>query len=188
MMLEALFKECKEKMQKSTEHIRHELAKIRTGRASTALLDGIKVDYYGNPTPLNQIANITVPEARLLVIQPWEKNMLPVIEKAIFASDLGLNPANDGQLIRLPIPPMSEERRRDMSRLVGKLAEEGRVSIRNIRRDCNDHIKKMEKDSTISKDNAADGLDEIQNITNEFISKIDELYEHKEKEIMEDQF
>jgi len=187
-MLESLYKECREKMKKSVEVIRHELASIRTGRASTALLDGIKVDYYGNPTPLNQVANITVPEARLLVIQPWEKNMLPVIEKAILASSLGLNPSNDGQVIRLPIPPMSEDRRKEMARVVSKLAEEGRISIRNVRREFNDRIKKMEKDGEISKDNAADGLDEIQLITDEHIAKIDEIYELKEKEIMEDHF
>ncbi|MDK2975892.1 MAG: ribosome recycling factor [Candidatus Marinimicrobia bacterium] len=187
-MLESLYKECKAKMDKSVEVIRHELASIRTGRASTALLDGIKVEYYGNPTPLNQVANITVPEARLLVIQPWEKNMLPVIEKAILASSLGLTPANDGQVIRLPIPPMSEERRKDLSRVVNKIAEEGRISIRNVRREFNDHIKKMEKDSEISKDNAADALDEIQKITDEHIAKIDEIFELKEKEILEDRF
>ncbi|MGC9512440.1 MAG: ribosome recycling factor [Fidelibacterota bacterium] len=185
-MLESLYKECKAKMDKSVEVIRHELASIRTGRASTALLDGIKVDYYGNPTPLNQVANITVPEARLLVIQPWEKNMLPVIEKAILASSLGLTPANDGQVIRLPIPPMSDERRKDLSRIVSKIAEDGRISIRNVRREFNEHIKKMEKDGDISKDNAADGLDEIQKITDEHIAKIDEIFELKEKEILED--
>ncbi|MDD5581809.1 MAG: ribosome recycling factor [Candidatus Marinimicrobia bacterium] len=187
-MLESLYKECRTKMTKSVEIIRHEMASIRTGRASTALLDGIKVNYYGNPTPLKQVANITVPEARLMVIQPWETKMLPVIEKAILASSLGLTPVNDGQVIRLPIPPMSEERRKELLRLVNKIAEDGRVSIRNVRREFNEQIKKLEKEGTLSKDLAADALDEIQKITDEHIEKIDEIYQLKEKEIMEDQF
>lgn len=185
-MLDELFFEAEERMQKAVDHLRHELSTLRTGRASTGLFEGIKVDYYGSPTSLHQVANISVPEARLVVIQPWEKKMLNVIEKAIQASDLGLNPLNDGQVIRLPIPAMTDERRKDMVRLVHKITEESRIAVRNVRRDSNEKIKKAEKASEISKDNSADAVDTIQKMTDEYIVKLDELQTHKEKEIMED--
>ncbi len=184
-MKSELYREAEERMKKSVEAVRNEFAHIRTGKASAALLDGIRVDYYGSMVPIQQVANITVPEPRLISIQPWEKNMVPVIEKAIRQSDLGLNPNNDGRVIRVPIPTLTEERRKDLVRLVHKLAEEGRVAIRNIRRDVNEKIKKMEKDHEISEDDAHRELDEIQKLTDSYIEKIDELMKLKEKEILE---
>jgi ribosome recycling factor len=184
-MLEELYLETEDFMMKAVEHLKHELAGLRTGRASTTIFEGIKVDYYGAPTPLNQVANITIPDARMVVIQPWEKKMLSAIEKAILTSDLGLNPNNDGQVIRVPIPYMSEERRKDMVRHISKLTEDSRIAVRNIRRDANEKIKKAEKASELSKDNAADALESIQEMTNNYIKKMDSLFEVKEKEILE---
>jgi ribosome recycling factor len=152
------------RMQKTLEAVRGEFGRIRTGKATAALLDGIKVDYYGSTVPINQVANITVPELRMLAIQPWEKNMLAEIEKAIQKSDLGLNPINDGQSVRIPIPALTEERRKDLVKLVRKQAEEGKIAMRNVRRDVNDHIKKQEKEHEISEDAAHHELDEIQKI------------------------
>ncbi|HDR04629.1 MAG TPA: ribosome recycling factor [Candidatus Marinimicrobia bacterium] len=184
-MLEDLYLETEDLMNKTLAHLKHELSGLRTGRASTGIFENIKVDYYGTPTPLNQIANISIPDARMVVIQPWEKKMLNVIEKAILTSDLGLNPNNDGQLIRVPIPYMTEERRKDMVKLISKMTEEARIAVRNIRRDANEKIKKAEKASELSKDNAADGLEAIQEMTNSHIKKLDLLFELKEKEILE---
>ncbi len=184
-MKSELYKEAEQRMKKSVEAIRNEFARIRTGKASTALLETIKVEYYGSMVPLTQVANITAPEMRTLAIQPWEKNMIGPIEKAIIQSDLGLNPTNDGRVIRIPIPPLTEERRRDLVRLVHKIAEEGRIAIRNIRRDINEKIKKREKNHEISEDEAHRELEEIQKLTNSYIEKIDELLKIKEKEIME---
>ncbi len=186
MALNSLFKETENRMKKSVEHVQHELARIRTGRATPALLDVIKVDYYGTKTPLNQVASITTPEPRLLVVQPWEKRMIPEVEKAILESDLGLNPSNDGNVVRVPIPELSEERRQDLQKLVRKFCEEGRVAIRNIRRDVNEDIKKLQKAHEISEDQEHDALDDVQEMTNKFIEEIDNLLKHKEKEIMED--
>ncbi len=185
MQKSPIYKDAEERMKKSVEAVRAELAKIRTGKATAELLDGIKVEYYGTQVPINQVANITVPEPRLLSVQPWDKNMIGPIEKAIRSSDLGLNPTNDGRVIRIPIPPLTEERRKDLVRLVHKLAEEGRVAIRNIRRDANDKIKKLEKNHEISEDEAHRQLDDIQKLTDSYIEKIDELLKIKEKEIME---
>jgi len=186
MTLDEIYKDAEERMQKSVEHIHHELTRIRTGRATPELLDIVKVDYYGSTVPLNQVATITAPEPRLLVIQPWEKRMIGEIEKAILQSDLGLNPANDGNVVRLPIPELSEERRQDLLKLVKKFCEDGRVAIRNIRRDVNDHIKKMEKDHEVSEDQSHTALEEIQELTDKYIVEINNHYDRKEKEILED--
>ncbi|OQX56391.1 MAG: ribosome recycling factor [Candidatus Cloacimonas sp. 4484_209] len=185
MNVEEIKKMGREKMQKSVDAVRNEIIRIRTGKATTALLEGIKVEAYGSKVPLKQIANIGVPEPRLLLIQPWDKNILPNIEKAIFQSELGLTPNNDGRVIRLPIPPLTEERRKELVKLVKKLGEEGKIAIRNIRRECNDDLKKAEKSGGISEDESKRVMKEIQDITDEFISKIDEIIESKEKEILE---
>lgn len=172
------------RMKKSVENIQQEFAKIRTGRASPALLDGVKVSYYGNMVPLNQASTVSIPEPRLISIQPWDRNMIAEIEKSILKSDLGLTPSNDGTFIRVPIP-LNEERRKDLARLVKKFAEDGRIAIRNIRRDANDHLKKMQKNHDMSEDELSVVLDEIQEITDRHIEEIDQVLEHKEKEILE---
>ncbi|MCK6543706.1 ribosome recycling factor [bacterium] len=179
------YHETEEKMKKSLETVRNELAKIRSGRATTTLLDGVKVDYYGTPTPLNQVGNVSAPEARLLTVQPWEKGMVPAIEKAIREANLGLNPQNDGALIRIPIPPLNEERRKELVKLGKKYAEEGKVAVRNVRRDANEYFKKAEKDHKISEDDSKDAQDKVQKMTDNYIKKIDEMLLIKEKEIME---
>jgi ribosome recycling factor len=178
-------KDAQNRMHKSVETIQQEFAKIRTGRATSALLDGVKVSYYGANVPLSQASTITIPEPRLIAIQPWDKNMIGEIEKAILKSDLGLTPSNDGTFIRIPIPQLSEERRHDLAKLVKKFAEEGRIAIRNVRRDANDHLKRMQKNHDISEDELSVELDEIQEITDKYISEIDELLKKKEHEIME---
>jgi len=172
-------------MTKAVEVVSTELRSIRTGRATPSLIEGVKVDYYGNPTPLRQVANIGAPEPTLLTVQPWEKNMIQPIEKAILNANLGLNPANDGTLIRVPIPPLNEERRKEYVKLTKKYGEQGRVSIRNIRRDANDTLKKLEKDKEISEDEKIRGEEEVQKITDKYTKEIDTLLEQKEKEIME---
>ena len=184
-MIKSLHKETKERMDLAIEALSHEFGTIRTGRASASILDGIKVDYYNTMTPLNQMATISVPEARLLVIQPWDPSVLQNIEKAILKSDLGLNPTNDGKVIRLAIPMLTEERRKQLVKVVKNVAEESRISIRNTRRDSNEKLKKLEKDKEITEDDYHNGLKEIQNLTDEFIAKVDELLTKKEKEIME---
>jgi len=158
---------------------------FRTGKANPALLDSIKVDYYGQPTPLKQVANIAVPDPRLITVQPWEKNMVPEIEKAIQASELGLNPMSDGTLIRLPIPALTEERRQDLVKVVKRISEDTKVAIRNIRRDANDQAKKLEKDHKISEDQMHTNQDEVQKLTDDYIKNIDDIQSAKEKEIME---
>lgn len=173
------------RMAKGIESLKKDLSRIRTGRATLMLLDGIMVDYYGSPMAINQVANISVPDARMVVVQPWEKNMIVPIEKAIQTSDLGLNPQNDGNLIRLPIPPLSEERRKDLFKNCKKIGEESKVVERNIRRDSNEKLKKSEKEKLISLDEEKKALDEIQKMTDKYIKVIDELLVHKEKEIME---
>lgn len=172
-------------MKKALENMREELAKIRTGRASPALLDSIKVNYYGSRVPLKQTASISAPDARLLVVQPWERSMLGEIEKAILKSDLGLTPTTDGNIIRIPIPQLTEERRKDLVKLVRKLGEEGRIAIRNIRRDANEQIKKSEKEGDISEDDAYRDRDDIQKLTDKYIELLDEVISKKEEEIME---
>ena len=173
------------RMQKTLDTLKKDLARIRTGRASPALLDGITVDYYGSPMPINQVANISIPDARLVVVQPWEKSMVQPIEKAIQASDLGLNPQSDGNMLRLPIPPLSEERRRELFKNCKKTGEESKVAIRNVRRDGNEKLKEAEKNKTVTQDEAKKGLDEIQKLTDKFIKMVDDILVGKEKEIME---
>lgn len=175
----------KEKMEKSLEAYRRELTKIRTGRASLSLLDGIKVEAYGSTMPLNQVATLTIPESRLIAIQPWDPQLLGVIEKAIFKSDLGLNPVNDGKIIRISIPQLSEERRKDLVKQVKKISEEYRVAIRNSRREAIDALKKQKNDKEISEDDMFKLQDEAQKETDQFVQRIDEIMAEKEKEVME---
>lgn len=184
-MIDQIMKDGKTKMEDVIEAIKRAFSSVRTGRANPALLDRIVVSYYGTPTPLNQMASISVPEARLIVVTPWDKSALKDIEKAILTSDLGLVPNNDGTVIRLAIPTLTEERRKELVRIVRKDAEDFRVRVRNIRRDLNDASRKLEKSGDISEDEMHRGHDEIQELTNGFITKIDELLEVKEKEIME---
>ena len=172
-------------MDKSIDALKKDFSKVRTGRASVSLLDDIRVDYYGTPTPLNQVGTLTVPEPRLITIQPWEKNLIGDIEKAILKSDLGLNPTSDGQLVRIAIPPLTEERRKEMVKLVKKMCEETKIAIRNARRDANDSLKKLEKEKEISEDELKRGEKEIQDLTDKFVKKADEVVAVKEKEIME---
>lgn len=172
-------------MQKAVDHFQNELKKVRTGRASASLLDDIRVDYYGTPTPLGQVATVNVPDARSIVIQPWEKSMLGEIEKAIRQSDLGLNPNNDGTIIRVPIPPLTEERRRDIVKMCKKDAEESRVAVRNIRRDQLEALKKAEKEEHFSEDDRKRAEDDVQKLTDKHVKMIDELLAKKEKEVME---
>jgi ribosome recycling factor len=183
--LDLINSETNQRMQKAIDSLKKDLLRIRTGRATPALLDGISVDYYGSPMPINQVANISVPDARMIVVQPWEKTMLKEIERAIQTSDLGLNPQNDGNLIRLPLPPLSEERRKDLFKNCKKIGEESKVGIRNIRRDSNEKLKKAEKDKEITQDDAKKAQDEIQKVTDKFIKTVDDLLVQKEKEIME---
>lgn len=173
------------KMDKTIETLKRELGSLRTGRASLGLLDGIMVDYYGTPTPINQVAALSVPDSRTITIQPWEKGMIQAVDKAIQKSDLGINPNNDGSLIRLMIPMLSQERRKDLVKVAHKRAEDSKIAIRNIRRDANDDLKAMEKDKKISEDDHKRAHDEIQKITDKYIKKVDDTLAAKEKEIME---
>ncbi len=184
-MLQDLLDNTRVRMEKAITALRDDFTHIRTGRASSNLVDRIKISYYGALTPLKQIANISIPESNLIVIQPWDKNCLTEIEKAIWKSDLGLAPSIDGNVIRLTIPPLNEERRKELVKLVKKEAENGKISIRNIRREVNDSIKKEERESNISEDECKKQQGEIQILTDEYIKNIDNLLEHKEKEIME---
>jgi ribosome recycling factor len=184
-MIEETYEETNERMAKTIAALKSELKRIRTGRASASLVDGIKVDYYGTPTPLNQMATIAVPESRLITIQPWDASVIKDIEKAILKSDLGLTPSNDGKLIRIAIPPLSEERRKELVKVVHKTSEEYKVAVRNIRRDSNELIKGFKKDGDISEDDAFKAQDEIQKITDQNIKMIDEIFKIKEKEILE---
>jgi ribosome recycling factor len=185
MQIKEIQQDAETRMDKAVESTRQELAKIRTGKASPALLDTIKVSYYGTMTPIKQVAGINTPEPRLITIQPWDRNLIGEIEKAILKSDLGLTPVNDGLLIRLPIPVLTEERRKDLARLCHKLVEEGRVAIRNVRRDANDRLKKLEKDHVVSEDEYHKAVDHVQKVTDKFIGAIDEVLKKKEDEIME---
>jgi ribosome recycling factor len=180
-----IHKETEEKMKKSINVYKEELQGIRAGRANPLLLDNISVDYYGTNTPLKQVASISAPEPRLLVIQPWDANLIPIIEKEILKSDLGLNPSNDGKLIRLPIPMLTEERRKELVKVVGKSQENAKVVIRNARREANDIIKKMEKSKELSEDERRQAEEKIQEITNKYIEEIDLITKQKEEELME---
>jgi ribosome recycling factor len=178
-----VIKETKPRMETVIEDFRRKLATVRTGRAAVSLLDNVLVDYYGTPTPLNQMASVHVPEPQMLTVQPWDQTQLATVEKAIRASDLGLNPSHDGKLIRVPIPPLTQERRKQLAKQVHEIAEDHRTATRNIRRDANERLKKMLKDKKISEDAERDGLDEVQKLTNTYISRIDELSKSKEHEI-----
>ncbi len=184
-MIKDIHAEAEEKMKKAIAAYQRELSTLRAGRATPSLLDNIEVNYYGVSTPLNQLAGVTAPESRLLVVQPWDKQSIPEIEKAIQKSDLGLTPSNDGNVIRLTIPELTEERRKDLVKYVKKKAEESRVAIRNIRRDANDTIKQMEKESEISEDESKRAQDDIQDLTDKMIGEVDKILEVKENEIME---
>lgn len=184
-MIKSLLEDAERRMEKTSEALRKEFATLRAGRATPALLNKIEVDYYGAMTPLTQMANISAPESRLLVIQPWDKSTLKGIEKAILASDLGLNPNNDGSIIRIAIPQLTEERRKELVKIVKKKDEEAKVAIRNIRRELNEDIKGLEKDKEVSEDDAARGLDDVQKLTEKWVKKLDEITKVKEAEIME---
>jgi ribosome recycling factor len=175
----------KSRMDKVLSDLQHSMAGIRTGRASVALLDSVRVDYYGTPTPLNQVATLHVPEPSMITVQPWDVSQIGPIEKAIRASDLGLNPSNDGKIVRVPVPALTEERRKDLVKRLHHVAEDHRVSLRNIRRDANEHLKKLLKDKTISEDDERRALDEMQKLTDNFISRLDQAAKTKEKEILE---
>jgi len=175
----------KSRMEKALTDLQHAMASIRTGRASVSIFDNLKVDYYGTPTPLNQLANLHVPEPTMITIQPWDVSQIAAIEKAIRGSDLGLNPGNDGKILRVPIPPLTEERRKEIVKRLHHVAEDHRVALRNIRRDANEHLKKLLKDKLISEDEERRGLDEVQKMTDAHIGKIDTAAKAKEKEILD---
>ena len=172
-------------MKRAVESFKRDLQKIRTGRANTSMLDGIKVDYYGTPTPVNQVATVQVVDARLITVKPWEKAMIAVIDKAIRASDLGINPVADAELVRLPIPPLTQERRKELAKVVGKQTEEARVAVRSARRDAMDMIKDAEKEKQISEDERKKGEKNVQDLTDKYIAQIEDIAKAKEKEIME---
>jgi ribosome recycling factor len=172
-------------MGKTIASLKTELKRVRTGRANLSLLDGIRVDYYGTLTPINQMASLSVPESRLITIQPWDASVIKEIEKALLKSDLGLTPSNDGKIIRIAIPPLTEERRKQLAKSVHKTCEDHKIAIRNLRRDANELLKSLKKDGDIAEDDAFKGQDQVQKITDEFISQIDDIYKEKEKEILE---
>lgn len=184
-MIDEIFEDLKDRMGKSIESLKREYSRLRTGRASISLLDGIRVSYYDTPTPLNQMASLAVPEPRLIVIQPWDKTAIEDIEKAILKSELGLTPMNDGKVIRISIPPLTEERRKELVKVARKMSEENKVAIRNIRRDANEMLKDLKKEKEISEDDLFRSQEEVQKATDQFISQVDELCAAKEKEILE---
>ena len=184
-MIAELYQDMEKKMEKTIESLGRELAAIRTGRASLSILDGITLEYYGSHSPLNQVATLSVPESRLIVIQPWDPTVIKDIEKAIMRSDLGLTPSNDGKVIRIPVPPLTEERRIQLVKVVKRNGEDGKVALRNIRRDAISDAKEFEKEKAISEDELHRAQDEIQKITDRYIQKVDELIEKKEKEVLE---
>jgi len=184
-MTDQVFEELNERMDNAIAAFGRELGKIRTGRASLSILDGIRVDYYGQTTPLNQVASLSVPESRLIVIQPWEKKMCGEIEKAIMKSELGLTPTNDGKVVRIAFPPLTEERRVELVKIVKRMAEEAKVSVRNARRDANEMLKDLEKEKDISQDEMHKHLDDVQKSTDSHVEKVDEIASRKEKEVME---
>ncbi len=184
-MLHDVYKDTEAQMQKTIDSLTREFAGIRTGRASVSILDGIKVEYYGTLTPLNQVATLSVPESSLIVIQPWDVSVIKVIEKALLKSDLGITPSNDGKVIRLAIPPLTEERRKDLAKMIKKKAEEKKVAIRQVRRDSNDMLKALENDKDITEDELHTGQDKVQKITDQYVAKVDEITAKKEQEILE---
>lgn len=184
-MSDAVFQDCEEKMQNAIEAMRREFAKLRTGKATPALLEGLRVDAYGSQTPINQVGTVGAPEPRLLVVQPWDKGLIGAIEKAIQSSDLGLNPMNDGQVVRVPIPALTEERRKDLVKICKGYGEDGRVAVRNARRDANDSLKKGQKAGDLTEDDEKRGHDKVQTLTDKFVKEIDDLVGTKEQEILE---
>ena len=184
-MIDSVYDDARQRMGKSIDALKGEFKKIRTGRASLALFEDIKVDYYGTPTPLKQMASLSIPESRLIIIQPWDQTVIGEIEKEILKSELGLTPMNDGKVIRIPIPPLSEERRKELAKLAKKMAEEGKISIRNHRREANEMLKELKNEKEISEDDMYKGQEDVQKVTDDFIKKIDELTADKEKEILE---
>ncbi len=184
-MVNDVLKELQASLDKAIDALKRDLGKVRTGRASVSILDGIRVDYYGTPTPLNQVASLNVPDPRLITIKPWEKSLIPEIEKTIRSAQLGLNPSSDGEIVRLPMPPLTEERRRDLVKMVKKMAEEAKVALRNARRDANEMLKDFLKDKAITEDEEKAGLKKVQDATDGAVTKVDDLVAKKEKEIME---
>ncbi|MCX5746692.1 MAG: ribosome recycling factor [Proteobacteria bacterium] len=184
-MINDIYNDAEEGMKKAIDSFKRDLTKIRTGRANTAMLDGIKVDYYGTPTPVNQVSTVQVVDARLITVKPWEKSMIAVIDKAIRASDLGINPVSDSELVRVPIPPLTQDRRKELAKTVGKQTEEARVAVRSARRDAMDMIKDAEKDKQITEDVRKDGEKRTQDLTDRYIGMIEDIAKAKEKEIME---
>lgn len=184
MSVDTILKETKPKMEAVIEDLQRKLANVRTGRATVGLLDGVMVEYYGTPTPLNQMASVAVPEPQMLTVQPWDISQVSAVEKAIIAANLGLNPSNDGKMIRLPIPALNEERRKQLAKQVHEISEEHKIAVRNVRHHSNDELKRMLKDKAISEDDERYGLDEVQKLTNTYTGKIDELAKTKEQEIM----
>jgi ribosome recycling factor len=184
-MIAEVLSDARTAMEKAVKALKKEMTKVRTGRASTSLLDDVRVDYYGVPTPLSQVATLSAPEPRLITVQPWEKNLLPDIEKALFKADLGLTPSSDGQLIRLPVPALTEERRREMAKIIKRMGEETKVSVRSARREANDTLKMLEKEKEITEDDLKRTEKEVQQLTDEFVGNIDSVVENKEKEVME---
>ena len=182
---DTVFLETEERMEKAIGSLERDFAKLRTGRASTSLVEDIKVDYYGTPTPVKQLSSVAVPDSRTITIQPWDRGAFSLVEKAIMKSDLGLTPVNDGKVIRISIPPLTEERRKDLVKVAKKYCEEAKVAIRNVRRDANDQIKKLEKDKAISEDESKKAIEDIQKLTDKFVAKTDEKGQTKEKEIMD---
>jgi len=179
-----VIKETRPRMEGAVEDLRRKLATVRTGRAAVSLLDSVMVDYYGTPTPLNQMASVHAPEPNMLTVQAWDATQLKAVEAAIRSSDLGLNPSNDGKIVRVPVPPLTEERRKQLAKQVHEIAEEHRTAVRIVRRDANDRLKKMLKDKQISEDAERDGLEEVQKLTNTYIARVDELAKNKEQEIL----
>ena len=185
-MLQEIYNQLKKKMDSSLDVFRKNLGGIRTGRASVSILDGISVDYYGTPTPLKQVATISIPESRLIAVQPWDVSILKEIEKTILASDLGLTPNNDGKIIRLPIPSLTQERRKELVKIVKRVAEDAKIAVRNIRREGNEQLKKAEKAKNVTEDECRKGIDQIQKITDDCIKNVDEISGKKEKEVLEE--
>ena len=184
-MIDEIYDDTRESMGKTIKSLQNDFKRVRTGRASVSLLDGIRVDYYGTPTPLNQMSTLAAPESRLLTIQPWDTSVIKDIEKALLKSDLGLTPSNDGKIIRIAIPPLTEERRKELVKQINKMSEEHKIALRNIRRDANDMLKALKKDGDISEDDAFKAQDEVQKITDDHIRRVEEITKEKEKEILE---
>jgi ribosome recycling factor len=184
-MVDGVLNEARAAMEKAIKALKKDMTKVRTGRASTSLLDDVKVEYYGVPTLLSQVATLSTPEARLITVQPWEKNLIQDIEKAIFKADLGLTPSSDGQLIRLPVPALTEERRREMVKIIKRMAEDAKISVRNARRDANENLKMLEKEKEITEDELKRNEKDVQQLTDEFVRNIDTVVRNKEQEVME---